>query len=67
MVLAPKELPPPVRRDEFETHGLGSGTEFDFLTLLVAQLVGSKPAVVEFPARGDQVKDDPGQSCEQPK
>src|SRR6516162_3625939 len=45
--------------DEFEAHGLG--TEFGFLPLLVAQLVGGKTAVVEFLTGGNQVEDDASQ------
>ena len=46
--------------NEFEAHGLG--TEFGLLSLLVAQLVVSETALVEFLTGGNQVEDDASQS-----
>jgi len=56
---AQRNTPRPDGGNEFEAHGLG--TEFGLLSLLVAQLVGSETAVVEFLTGGNQVEDDASQ------
>jgi len=48
-------------RNQFETLSFGFRAYFDLLTLLIAQPIGGETTVVEFPACGDQVEEDPGE------